>query len=145
MGTYVVLTAVAGSTVIYGGHGPAAQAAGSEVGAAPPAPADAPGGLFGAIGWNWILIYIAIFGGYLWFMLRNNKKKQQQLTQMREALKVGDDVCTTGGLFGKIVGVEDSAFIVEFGLNKGIRIPVLKTEVVAGPAPDLKDTKIEKE
>ncbi|MCL2566301.1 MAG: preprotein translocase subunit YajC [Defluviitaleaceae bacterium] len=143
METYVVLTAAAGNTVIYGGQGVPAQATGTEIGAQAP-PAE-PAGLFGAIGWNWILIYIAIFGGYIWFMMRNNRKKQQKLTQMRDSLKVGDDVCTTGGLFGKIVGVEENAFVVEFGLNKGIRIPVLKSEVVGGPGPELKDTKIEKE
>jgi len=143
MDRYVILMPV-GDMVITPGQTPG-QTAGTEVGAVAPVAAEQPTGLFGAIGWNWILIYIAIFGGYIWFMLRNNRKKQQKLTLMRESLKIGDDVCTTGGLFGKIVGVEENAFIVEFGLNKGIRIPVLKTEVVGGAAPDLKDTKIEKD
>ena len=140
METYILLS---GTTVIGGQAAPAAT--GTEVGVTAAAPAAEPVGLFGALGWNWILIYVVIFGGYIWFIMRNNKKKQKKLTDMREALKVGDDICTTGGLFGKIVGIEDSAFIVEFGLNKGIRIPVLKTEVVGGPQPELKEYKNEKD
>ena len=138
METYIILS----PTTVGGGTPPATN---TETGTAAEAPAPAAGGFFGAIGWNWILIYIVIFGGYIWFIMRNNKKKQKKLIEMRDSLKVGDDICTTGGLFGKIVGVEESAFIVEFGLNKSIRIPVLKTEVVGGPGPEIKDFKIEKE
>ena len=128
METYIFLAANPPTTVIGGQTAPPVTA--TEVGTAAAAPA-ADQGLFGGLGWNWILIYVVIFGGYLWFVMRNNKKKQQKLADMREALKVGDDVCTTGGLVGKIVDVEESTFIVEFGTNKGIRIPVLKSEVVA--------------
>jgi len=102
-----------------------------------PAPTQAPaqeGGFLGAFGWNWILIYIVIFGGYIWFITRNNRKKQQKVEEMRHSLKVGDDVCTTGGLIGKIVDIDDNTFVIEFGTNKGVRIPVIKSEVVAAPS-----------
>ena len=130
METYITLAQAATPTTVTGGQS-APQATGTEVGTAYAAPA--PAGLFGGFGFNWILIYVVIFGGYIWFIMRKNKKKQQEVVEMRDALKVGDDVCTTGGLMGKVVDIDENTFIVEFGTNKGVRIPVLKSEVVATP------------
>ncbi|MDL2249000.1 preprotein translocase subunit YajC, partial [Tyzzerella sp. OttesenSCG-928-J15] len=63
----------------------------------------------------------------------------------REGLKVGDTVCTTGGLFGKIVEIGDEVFVVEFGTNRGLRVPVLKSDVVIAKDPLVKGAKAEKE
>ena len=125
-----IILAVNPPTTIIGGQPGATTATTTTETTAPPAQ---DGGFFGALGWNWILIYIVIFGGYIWFVMRNNKKKQQKVEEMRQGLKVGDDVCTTGGLIGKIVDIDDNTFVIEFGTNKGVRIPVIKSEVVAAP------------
>ena len=51
----------------------------------------------------WIIV-VAIF----WFLLmRPQKKKQQQHQQMLEALKVGDNVITIGGIKGEITTVDE--------------------------------------
>jgi len=134
MDTYIILAQTDSPTAVIGGQfGPSGET-GTQVGVAE-SPAGNEG-IFGGLGWNWILIYVVIFGGYLWFVMRNNKKKQQKLADMREGLKVGDNVCTTGGLIGKIVDVEETTFVIEFGTNKGVRIPVLKSEVVASPSSE---------
>jgi preprotein translocase subunit YajC len=44
---------------------------------------------------------------------------------------------TTNGLFGKIADVGEDCFVVEFGTNRGVRIPVLKTDVVAVREPKM--------
>ena len=128
METYIILAQAGVDTRITGGQ-TAPAATGTEVGAAAPA---ATTGIFNNMG-SWIFIYIAIFGGYIWFIMRKNKKKQQEVVEMRDALVVGDEVFTTGGLKGKVVDIEENLFVIEFGTNKGVRIPVLKTEVVAAP------------
>ena len=129
METYIILAQAGVPTTVIGGQA-APAATGAEVGVVEQA---APQGLFGGFGWNWILIYIVIFGGYIWFVMRKNKKKQQEVVDMREALKVGDEVCTTGGLMGKVVDIKENTFVIEFGTNKGVLIPVVKSEVVALP------------
>jgi len=131
MNTDIILAANPPTTII--GGQPGATTATTTTEANAPAPAQ-DGGFLGAFGWNWILIYIVIFGGYIWFMMRNNRKKQQKVEEMRQGLQVGDDVCTTGGLIGKIVDIDDTTFVIEFGTNKGVRIPVIKSEVVAAPS-----------
>ena len=136
METYILLAANPPTTVIGGQFGPSATETTAEVATAASAPVAAPAGLFGGLGWNWILIYIVIFGGYLWFVMRNNRKKQQKVEEMRSTLKIGDDVCTTGGLIGKVVDIEENTFVIEFGTNKGVRIPVIKSEVVAAPTSE---------
>jgi preprotein translocase subunit YajC len=102
------------------------------------------GGLFGDMSvWMILLVYAIALGGYFIFSGKRNKKKEAQITEMRNSLKPGDSVCTTAGFFGKIADVGDDVFIVEFGTNKGVRVPVLKSDVVAAKEPVLSAPKLE--
>lgn len=57
-----------------------------------------------------LLLIIVVF--YL-FMIRPQVKKQKELRKYRESLQNGDKVITTGGIYGKIVGVSDQTVILE--------------------------------
>jgi preprotein translocase subunit YajC len=62
---------------------------------------------FGGI-WMMVVI-IAIF----WFLLiAPQRKEQKEKETMRESLKKGDEVVTSGGIHGQIVGVETTTAIV---------------------------------
>jgi preprotein translocase, YajC subunit len=78
-----------------------------------------------------IFVYIALFFAVYWFFIRPQKKRQEELMKFQDSLKPGDDVITASGLHGKIIEVTEKTFIIEFGLNKGIRIPVSKSHVMA--------------
>ena len=56
---------------------------------------------------------------------------------MREAMKVGDKVITSGGIYGKIKDVNDSTFTIEIAEN--VRIKVDKASVFA-TANDIQTT-----
>lgn len=43
--------------------------------------------------------------GLYFFMIRPQKKKEQQLKQEIESMKVGDKIITIGGIVGKIVNI----------------------------------------
>lgn len=43
---------------------------------------------------------------------------------------------TTSGFYGKVVDVSDSVFVIEFGTNKSISIPVNKNEILGKKEPD---------
>lgn len=79
--------------------------------------------------WGLMAIYAVFIIGMYYFISRPQKKKQKKIEEMQSQLSVNDDVYTSSGFHGKIVDVEDKTFIVEFGTNKGIRIPVNKSEV----------------
>lgn len=84
-----------------------------------------------------ILIYAGFFA-FLWFVLiRPQKKRQKETARMQSEIKIGDSILTTGGLYGTIVDVVNDLFIVEFGMNKGVRVPVTKSSVVSVKLPDL--------
>ena len=138
MDVYVMLSASGTSTVITGGSGGATT---TGTGTAD-LPAQGQGG-FGGISWTWIVIYVVGLGAYIWFLSRNNKKKEKKIVEMRAALKVGDSVCTTSGFFGKVAEIGDDVFVIEFGTNRGVRVPVAKSDVVAAKDPIVKGNKAE--
>lgn len=74
----------------------------------------------------YILFFVAIF--YL-LIIRPQKKKDKQIRQMQDSIQIGDDIVTSSGFYGKVVEIEGEVATVEFGTNKGIRIPVRKNEI----------------
>ena len=64
---------------------------------------------------------------------------------MQSNVKVGDWVMTSSGFYGKVTEIYDQNVIVEFGLNKGIRIPVVKSEIYGNTEPNLTNKPQEEE
>jgi len=85
-----------------------------------------------------ILLYcVVIFGVMYFFSVRPQKKKTAAMEEMRKSISVDDSVLLANGMYGKIVDVTAECYIVEFGTNRGVRIPVLKQEVYAKREPNL--------
>jgi preprotein translocase subunit YajC len=79
--------------------------------------------------WTMPMMLILLFVIMYLFMIRPQQKKQKEIQKMRESLKIGDRVVTSGGVYGKIKEIEDTAFIVE--IAEGIRVKVDKASVFA--------------
>lgn len=75
----------------------------------------------GASGLIMIVVLIVVF---YFFMIRPQQKRQKKLKQEREAMKKNDTVVTAGGIYGRIVEVNDqnNTFVVEIDKNVKIRI-----------------------
>lgn len=56
-----------------------------------------------------ILIVVVFY----FFMIRPQVKKQKEMQKFRQALQKGDQVVTIGGVYGKIIDVQDNAVIIE--------------------------------
>ena len=81
---------------------------------------NAGGGLGGII---MILPVLLIFVVLIWFQGRSQKKRDQEVANMRNNLQVGDEVTTIGGIIGKIVSIkEETCVIVTSRENTKIRI-----------------------
>jgi preprotein translocase subunit YajC len=87
--------------------------------------------------WMMMLIYGAIFVGLWFLMIRPQRKREKKMRELQSAITTGDNVITSGGFFGKVADVGEDCFIVEFGTNRGIRIPVLKGDVVGIREPKM--------
>jgi len=78
-----------------------------------------------------MLPMIAIFGLLMYFMLyRPQKKQEKAVNEMRNSLKVGDEISTTGGILGKIIQIKDDFLIIETG-NDRTKLKITKWAVRA--------------
>lgn len=83
---------------------------------------------------NLLLIYIVVIGGVFIFMTsRGNKKRQAQAAQLQNALTLGAEVRTIGGLVGEVIEVTDEHVVVE--TTPGVRLKFVKSAVAGVVAP----------
>ena len=61
---------------------------------------------------------ILIFVVFWFFLIRPQRKKDNEAQEMLNSLKVGDRVCTIGGIYGTIVRIKDDVLTVEVGEAK---------------------------
>lgn len=60
------------------------------------------------------LIFLAVMiGGMYFLMIRPQQKRDKAVREMRNNIKVGDNIITIGGIKGKILKVGDDYVIIE--------------------------------
>ena len=80
----------------------------------------------GGAGGSWIyIVMLVLIVGMFFFMSRSQKKKDKEAQDMRDALQIGDEVTTIGGIVGKVVFIKDEIFDLETTKQK-TRIRFLK-------------------
>ncbi len=79
--------------------------------------------------WSTIIMIVVMIAILYLLLIRPQQKRQKEIKKMREALKVGDNVVTAGGIYGKITDVNDNAFILS--ISDGVKIKVDKGSVYA--------------
>ena len=57
-----------------------------------------------------LLLIVVVF---YFFMIRPQMKKQKEMKNFRQSLKVGDKIITSGGIYGKIAEMKDTTVIME--------------------------------
>jgi preprotein translocase subunit YajC len=63
--------------------------------------------------------YVLGFGGIFYFlMLRPERQRRKQHTDMISGLKKGDEIVTTGGIIGEIVQLKDGRLTIKSGESK---------------------------
>ncbi|SKA81041.1 preprotein translocase subunit YajC [Caloramator quimbayensis] len=65
-----------------------------------------------------ILLWVLILGVFYFFLIMPEQKKQKKIKSMIEGLKVGDNVMTRSGIYGKIIDMNDNSIILETGPDK---------------------------
>lgn len=84
-----------------------------------------------------ILYAVVIIGAMYLLLFRPQRKQAKEMKTMQSNIRPGDNVVTSSGLYGKVMDVGEDVFVIEFGTNRGIRIPVSKSDVVAIKSPKL--------
>ena len=75
-----------------------------------------------------MLIMVLMFVALYFFMIRPQKKQEKETNDMRNNLKVGDEITTIGGIMGKIVSIKEETVMIETGHDR-TKIRILKTAV----------------
>ncbi len=78
--------------------------------------------------WLSIGIILVMFVLVYFFMIRPQKKQEKEVNNMRNALVVGDEITTIGGIIGKIVSIKDETLVLETSRD-GTKIRILKSAV----------------
>ena len=60
---------------------------------------------------------ILIFVIFWFMMIRPQRKKDKQVKEMLNNLKAGDRICTIGGIYGTITGIQDDTIRLAVGRN----------------------------
>ena len=68
-----------------------------------------------------LLLIYAVFFVILYFVLiRPQRKRQKETTNMQNAITNGDWVLLNNGMYGKVVNVVNDNLMVEFGTNRSV-------------------------
>ena len=68
--------------------------------------------------WISIGMIVLLFVFLYFFMIKPQKKQERRDAEMRDALQVGDEVTTIGGIIGKVVSIKGETFVLETTKDK---------------------------
>jgi preprotein translocase subunit YajC len=83
----------------------------------------------------WMIMLAAVFGIMYFMMIRPQQKRQKEIQQMRNSLKVGDKIVTAGGIHGKIKEIGDKDILIEIAENVRIRVDKASVFASSGDIP----------
>lgn len=95
------------------------------------AAAGGQGGMFALGNIAPILLMFVIF--YM-LLIRPQQKRQRELQEWLKSISKGDEVVTTGGIWGKVAAVSDKSPYVTLELQEKVRVRVLRSHIT-GKAP----------
>ncbi len=84
----------------------------------------------------------AIFLIFYFLLIRPQQKRQREQREMLKAIEKGDNVVTTGGIHGKVIGVTDDVLTVDVGVSGDkIRVKVARGKIETVLKPKKGDEK----
>lgn len=75
-----------------------------------------------------IFMLVLMFGMLYFFMIRPENKRKKEAQAMRDALSVGDQITSIGGITGTICAVKENTIVIESGADR-VRLEITKWAV----------------
>lgn len=95
----------------------------------------APQGGEGGGGFMSLLPFLAIIVIMYFLMIRPQVKKQKERQKMVDAIQKGDNVVTTGGIHGKVMGFTDNDKTIILKVDDNVKINVDRSAIGAAKNP----------
>ncbi|MBR3876927.1 MAG: preprotein translocase subunit YajC [Bacteroidaceae bacterium] len=71
------------------------------------------------------LIMFAVIIAIMYFMMiRPQRKRQKEIENFRRGLQVGQEVVTSGGIYGKVKEINDGIVVLEIAHNVNVRVDI---------------------
>ena len=87
--------------------------------------------------------FILIFVIFYLLILRPQQKQSRQRQEMLKGIKRGDDVVTSGGLYGKVLNIVGDVITLE--IAKGVSVRVSRSGISGLASPGDEDSKAKEE
>lgn len=65
-----------------------------------------------------LIIPIGFLAIFYFMIIRPQQKREKQTKEMRNNLKVGDQIVTIGGIYGSVLKIKDDIVTIEVGSDK---------------------------
>ena len=86
---------------------------------------------------GYVIILIAVFALMWLLLIRPQRRKQLEQARMQDAVEVGDDVLTAGGIHGTVREIEGEIVHVEIAPGTTVRLDLRAVAAVARePEPE---------
>ncbi len=82
----------------------------------------------GGNSWISLVLILGVVLVFYFLLIRPEKKREKAAQEMRDALQVGDEITTIGGIIGEVISIKDETFVLETTKDK-THIRFLKSAV----------------
>ena len=72
-----------------------------------------------------IVMLVAMVAIFYFMLIRPENKRKKEAENLRNNVKVGDQITTIGGIVGTVVNVKEEKFVIETGADQ-VRIELMK-------------------
>ena len=90
----------------------------------------------GGFDMSMILMWVVLGVIFWFFIIRPQKKRQQEIQNFRNAITIGSRVVTSGGIYGEVRAIEEVDNILVIEISKGVNIRVDRNSVYATAQQD---------
>ncbi|HEY8030394.1 MAG TPA: preprotein translocase subunit YajC [Gaiellaceae bacterium] len=91
------------------------------------------------------LLIIVAFAFLYFVLIRPQKKRQLQSRQMLDTIKVGDEVVTAAGIYGRVAELVDDDIMVDIAPNVRVKVARRAIGAVIPPAAELEEPEQQQE
>jgi preprotein translocase subunit YajC len=88
-------------------------------------------------GSGFLIVMVLMLGVMYVLMIRPQRQRQQQQQSMIEGASVGDDVLTTGGIYGTVTQAEGDDVVVQ--IAEGLEVHMTRRGIAAVLPPETED------